>query len=156
MPTLQRRGPAVFIRPDGSKGRPVMLATLEVPFASDAVTFAVDSAVELGQRLIIANFVERAPLPLSAMLGYDDLPDPPELTDSLVAPATLAQSLGLEVTRLRVKSFHPIQAMLEVISEQGAGLFVFGPDRRKIRRLQYWRAARAIRSKVTSLVWLAE
>ena len=156
MPTLQRRGPAVFTRPDGSKGRPVMLATLQVPFASDAVTFAVDSAVELGERLIIANFVERAPLPLSAMLGYDDLPDPPELTDSLVAPATLAQSLGLEVTRLRVKSFHPIPAMLEVISEQGAGLFVFGPDRRKISRLLYRRAARAIRSKVTALVWLAE
>jgi nucleotide-binding universal stress UspA family protein len=156
MPTLQRRGPAVFIRPDDSKGRPVMLATLEVPFASDAVTFAVDSAVELGQRLIIANFVERAPLPLSAMLGYDDLPDPPELTDSLAAPATLAKSLGLEVTRLRVKSFHPIPAMLEVISEQGAGLFVFGPDRRKISRLLYRRAARAIRSKVTVLVWLAE
>jgi Universal stress protein family len=156
MATLQRRGPAVLPRPDGSKGRPVMLATLQVPFASDAVTFAVDSAVELGERLIIANFVERAPLPLSAMLGYDDLPDPPELTDSLVAPATLAQSLGLEVTRLRVKSFHPIPAMLEVISEQGAGLFVFGPDRRKISRLLYRRAARAIRSKVTVLVWLAE
>jgi Universal stress protein family len=156
MPTLQRRDPAVFTHPDASKGRPVMLATLEVPFASDAVTFAVDSAVELGQRLIIANFVERAPLPLSAMLGYDDLPDPPELTDSLVAPATLAQSLGLEVTRLRVKSFHPIPAMLEVISEQGAGLLVFGPDRRKISRLLYRRAVRAIRSKVTTLVWLAE
>ena len=130
--------------------------TLEIPFASDAVIFAVDSAVELGQRLIIANFVERAPLPLSAMLGYDDLPYTPELTDSLVAPARLAQSLGVEVTRLRVKSFHPIQAMLEVIAEQGAGLFVFGPDRRKIPRLQYWRADRAIRSKVTALVWLAE
>ena len=58
--------------------------------------------------------------------------------------ARLARSLGVEVTRLRVKSFHPVQAILEVISEQGAGLFVFGPDRRKIRRLQYWRAARAM------------
>jgi hypothetical protein len=46
--------------------------------------------------------------------------------------------------------------MLEVIAEQGAGLFVFGPDRRKIQRLLYRRAARAIRSKVTALVWLAE
>ena len=120
------------------------------------MTFAVDSAVELGQRLIIANFVERPPLPLSAMLGYDDLPYTPEMADSLEQPARLARSLGVEVTRLRVKSFHPIQAMLEVISEQGAGIFVFGPDRRKIRRLQYWRAARAIRSKATALVWLAE
>jgi hypothetical protein len=156
MPTLQRRGPSVLTRPDGTKGRPVMLATLDVPFASDAVTFAVDSAVELGQRLIIANFVERAPLPLSAMLGYDDLPDRPELTDSLVAPAVLAQSLGLEVTRLRVKSFHPVQAMLEVLSEESPGIFVFGPDRGRIVRLRYLRAVRAIRSRAAALVWLAE
>jgi nucleotide-binding universal stress UspA family protein len=120
------------------------------------VVFAVDTAVELGQRLIIANFVERPPLPLSAMLGYDDLPYPPEMAKSLQEPARLAHELGVEVTRLRVKSFHPIQAMLEVITEQGAGLFVFGPDRRKIRRLLYRRAAKAIRSKVTVLVWLAE
>lgn len=90
------------------------------------------------------------------MLGYDDLPYTPEMAESLQEPVRLAEAVSVEVTRLRVKSFHPIQAMLEVISEQGAGIFVFGPDRRKIRRLQYWRAARAIRSKVTALVWLAE
>src|SRR5499427_839639 len=104
-------------RPSKAGGRPVLLATLDVPFDADAVSFAVDSAVEAGQRLIVANFVERAPLPLSAMLGYDDLPYPPELEESLKAPAMLAQSLGVEVTRLRVKSFHPIPAMLEVIAE---------------------------------------
>jgi nucleotide-binding universal stress UspA family protein len=155
MPTLQHLLPRPFalIRPGG---RPILLGTLETPFDHAAVTFAVDTAVELGQRLIIANFVERPPLPLSAMLGYDDLPYTPEMADSLEQPARLARSLGVEVTRLRVKSFHPIQAMLEVIAEQGAGIFVFGPDRRKIRRLQYWRAARAIRSKATALVWLAE
>jgi hypothetical protein len=156
MRTLQRRGPAIVSRANDGKGRPVMLATLDVPFASDAVAFAVDSAVELGQRLIIANFVERAPLPLSAMLGYDDLPDRPELADSLLAPATLAQALGLEVTRLRVRSFHPVQAMLEVLAEEGAGIFVFGPDRSRIRRLRYLRAVRAIRTRATALVWLAE
>jgi hypothetical protein len=133
-----------------------MLATLGVPFDHDAVTFAVDSAVELGQPLIIANFAERAPLPLSAMLGYDDLPDPPELASSLLAPATLARKLGVEVTRLRVKSFHPIQAMLQVMSEHDAGIFVFGPDRSRIRRLRYLRAVRAIRSRGTALIWLAE
>jgi hypothetical protein len=133
-----------------------MLATLGVPFDHDAVVFAVDSAIELGQRLIVANFVERAPLPLSTMLGYDDLPDPPELASSLLTPATLARRLGAEVTRLRVKSFHPIQAMLQVMSEEDAGIFVFGPDRSRIRRLRYLRAARAIRSRATALVWLAE
>ena len=155
MPTLQGRtsGP---LSVDSAGGRPILLGTLDTPFDHDAVTFAVDSAVELGQRLIIANFVERPPLPLSAMLGYEDLPYTPEMADSLQEPARLAQALGVQVTRLRVKSFHPIPAMLEVISEQRAGLFVFGPDRTRIRRLQYRRAARAIRSKVTALVWLAE
>lgn len=151
---MQRQGPPAQL--DRAKGRPVLLATLDVPFDHDAVVFAVDSAVELGQRLIIANFVERAPLPLSAMLGYDDLPYSPQLADSLQAPAELAASLGVEVTRLRVKSFHPIPAMLEVLAEQGAGIFVFGPDRTRIRRLRYLRAARAIRSRAATLVWLPE
>ena len=139
-----------------ARGRPVMLATLDVPFDTRAVAFAIDSAVEAGERLIVANFAERAPLPLSTMLGYEDLPYPPEMAESLLAAAKLASSLGVEVTRLRVKSFHPISAMLEVLAEQGAGIFVFGPDRTRIGRLRYRRAARAIRSRATALVWLAE
>lgn len=137
-------------------GRPIMLATLDVPFDTNAVTFAVDSAVELGARLIVANFTEQAPLPLSTMLGYDVLPYPPDMAESLLAAAKLAATLGVEVTRLRVKSFHPISAMLEVLAEQGAGIFVFGPDRSRIGRLRYRRAVRAIRSRATALVWLAE
>jgi hypothetical protein len=133
-----------------------MLATLDVPFDTQAVAFALGAAVELGQRLIVANFVERPPLPLSAMLGYEDLPYPPEMAQSLAEPVRLAQALGVSVTRLRVKSFHPIPAMLEVVAEQNAGLFVFGPDRSRIMRLRYRRAARAIRSTVTALIWLAD
>jgi hypothetical protein len=133
-----------------------MLATLDVPFDTDAVAFAIGSAVELGQRLIVANFVERAPLPLSAMLGYEDLGDTPEMARSVAEPVRLAHSLGVSVTKLRVKSFHPIPAMLEVVAEENAGLFVFGPDRKRIMRLRYWRAARAIRSTVTALIWLAD
>jgi hypothetical protein len=156
MRSVQRRGPQAPIQSDGAEGRPVLLATLDVPFDDKAVVFAVDSAVELGQRLIIANFVERAPLPLSAMLGYDDLPYSPQMADALLVPVKLARSLGVEVTRLRVKSFHPVPAMLEVLAEQRAGIFVFGPDRRRMPRLRYARAARAIRSRATSLVWLPE
>jgi len=78
------------------------------------------------------------------------------MSDSLQEPARLAQSLGVQVTRLRVKSFHPIPAVLEVTAEQDAGLLVFGPDRSRLRRLRYLRAARAIRSGATALVWLAE
>ena len=157
MPVLQQQQrPQATAGPDGARGRPVMLATLDVPFDPDAVVFAVDSAVELGQRLIVANFVEQEPLPLSAMMGYDDLPYPPEMAESLYQPVRLAQSFGVEVIRLRVKSFHPIPALLEVVAEQDPGLLVFGPDRSKIMRLRYWRAARAIRSRVTTLIWLAD
>jgi hypothetical protein len=156
MRTLERSEPRAPDVSSRAGGRPVMLATLDVPFDAQAVAFAVDSAVELGERLIVANFTEQAPLPLSTMLGYDELPYPPELAESLLAAAKLAGSLGVEVTRLRVKSFHPIQAMLEVLAEQGAGIFVFGPDRSRIGRLRYRRAVRAIRSGATVLVWLAE
>jgi len=156
VPAVTRRAPAARGQSRTAGGRPVMLATLDVPFDTNAVTFAVDSAVELGERLIVANFRERAPLPLSAMLGYDDLPYPPQLDESLKAPAMLALSLGVEVTRLRVKSFHPIPAMLEVIAEQAPGIFVFGPDRARIPRFRYKRAVRAIRSRTGTLLWTSE
>ncbi|HYB87418.1 MAG TPA: universal stress protein [Streptosporangiaceae bacterium] len=139
-----------------SRGRPVLLATLDVPFDHNAVVYAVDSAVELGQRLIVANFVEQEPLPLSATLGYDDLPYTHEMAESLAEPVRLALSLGVKVARLRVKSFRPIQAMVEVVAEENAGLLVFGPDRTRIRRLRYRRAARAIRARVTTLIWMAD
>jgi nucleotide-binding universal stress UspA family protein len=156
MPVVQQRHPQAPAGTEAGRGRPVMLATLDVPFDAQAVVFAVDSAVELGQRLIVANFVEQEPLPLSAMMGYDDLPYTPEMAESLAAPVRLAVSLGVAVSRLRVKSFRPVQAMVEVVAEENAGLLVFGPDRNRIRRLRYRRAARAIRSRVTALIWLAD
>jgi nucleotide-binding universal stress UspA family protein len=155
MPVVQRQRPEAPVAPRGTPGRPVLLATLDVPFDRDAVVFAVDSAVEIGARLIVANVVEWAPLPLSAIMGYDELPYTAEMAESLVEPVRLARSLGVEVTRLRVKSLHPVPAMLEVVAETDPGLFVFGPDRSRIMRLRYWRAARAIRSSITTLVWLA-
>src|SRR5262249_27649536 len=69
--------------------------------------------------------------------------------------AKLAGSLGVEVTRLRVKSFHPISAMLEVLAEQGAGIFVFGPDRSRIGRLRYRRGGRGVRARAPARGWLA-
>ena len=156
MPVVQRRRPEAPVLPQGSPGRPVLLATLDVPFDHDAVVFAVDSAVEMGARLIVANIVEWAPLPLSSIMGYDELPYTPEMAESLAEPVRLARSLGVEVTRLRVKSLHPVSAMLEVVAETDPGLFVFGPDRKRIMRLRYWRATRAIRSSVTTLIWLPD
>ncbi len=155
MPVAQRARPRATEPSRGARGRPILLATLDVPFDRDAVVFAVDAAVESGERLIVANVVERPPLPLSVMLGYEDLPYRPEMAASLAGPVRLARSLDVDVTRLRVKSLHPIPALLEAVAEQDPALFVFGPDRHRIMRVRYWRAARAIRSNVTTLTWLA-
>jgi nucleotide-binding universal stress UspA family protein len=156
VPVVQQQRAQAAAGQGGAQSRPVLLATLDVPFDPNAVVFAVDSAVELGQRLIVANFVEQEPLPLSTMMGYDSLPYTPEMAESLAEPVRLALSLGVAVARLRVKSFRPVQALVEVVAEENAGLLVFGPDRSRIRRLRYRRAVTAIRARVTALIWLAD
>jgi hypothetical protein len=135
--------------------RPVLLATLGVPFDPDASAFAVDAAVEVGQALIVANVVELPPLAMSVKLGYDQLPDTPEDEQAFRAPAALAHSLGVRVERLRVKSPRPVEALLEVVAERSPGVLVFGPDRSRLKRRLYRKAAKAIRERVACLVWMA-
>jgi len=132
----------------------VLLATLGVPFEPAAAQLAVDSAVEAGSRLVIANVVELAPLPLSVVLGYDHIQEP-DVADALLAPAELARALGVEVERLLVRSPRPVTALLELVAEVGPGLLVFGPDQARLRRRRYAKAAKAIRERCTCLFWLA-
>ena len=134
----------------------MVLVTVGVPFDRNACTFAVDAAVETGQPLIVANVVALPPLAMSVNMRYDQLDDPPELAASLRAPAELAHSLGVQVERLRVRSPRPIEALLELADELRPGLLVFGPDRSRLQRRAYDRAARRIRKRATCLVWLAE
>jgi hypothetical protein len=136
-------------------GRPVLLATLGVPFDPDASAFAVDAAVEAGQPLIVANVVELPPLAMSVRLGYDQLPDTPEDAEAFRAPAALAHALGVEVERLRVRSPRPVEALLELAAERRPGVLVFGPDRERLKARIYRKAAKAIRDRATCLVWLA-
>jgi hypothetical protein len=140
----------------GEAGRPVLLATLGVPFEPQASVFAVDAAVEAGQPLIVANVVELPPLGMSVALGYDQLPDAPEDAEALCAPAELAHSLGAEVERLRVRSPRPIEALVQLAAERTPGLLVFGPDRGRIKRRTYRKAAGALRRRATCLVWLPD
>ncbi len=137
-------------------GRPVLLATLGVPFDPQASAFAVDAAVESGEPLIVANVVELPPLGMSVVMGYDQLPYSPEEAEALRAPAELAHSLGAEVERLRVRSPRPIEALVQLASERTPGLLVFGPDRGRIKRRTYRKAAGALRRRATCLVWLAD
>jgi hypothetical protein len=133
-----------------------MLATLNLPFERRAWVLAVDTAVESGQPLIVVNLVQLPPLPLSVMMGYDQLDDTPELARALREPAELAHSLGIQVERLRVKSLHPIAALVELAGERRPGLLVFGPDRTKLPGRVYRRAAKALRERTDCPLWLCE
>ena len=154
MLTVRRSGPREDVSLLSSGGRPVLLATLDVPFAGDATAFAVDSAVESGQPLVVVNVAEVPPTPWT-LLGYGYI-EKEELQDELRKPAELAHSLAVQVERLRVCSPHPIDALLEVVAERNPGVLVFGPDRSRLKPRTYRRAARKIGKRVTCLVWFAE
>jgi hypothetical protein len=141
-------------RAGAKRPRPVLLATLGVPFEPAACEFAVDTAVELGEPLIVAVVVELPPLAMSVNLGYDQLDDSPAEAEAFRAPAALASSLGVRVERLRVKSPRPLEALLELTAERAPSVLVFGPDRTRLRGRRYRRAERAIRERAACLVWL--
>jgi nucleotide-binding universal stress UspA family protein len=139
----------------GSSGRPVLLATLRVPFEPEACALAVDAAVESGHPLIVVVLAELRPLPLSVMLGYDQI-DSPEEEAAFAAPAALAASLGVQVERLRVRSPRPVAALLELIAEREPGLVVFGPDRARLSGRAFRKVARALQDQPSCLVWLPD
>ena len=151
---LRRRGPAVGA---GAGGRPVLLATLGVPFEPAASELAVDTAVETGQSLIVANVTLLEPLPLSVILGYDALEElTPDVSESVRGPAELARSLGVKVERLRIRSPRPVAALLELVDERRPGLLVFGSDPKAMRPRAYRRAVERIREGARCLVWMRE
>jgi nucleotide-binding universal stress UspA family protein len=153
--TLRRPKPRAPDFAVESVNRPVLLATLGVPFDDEAAAFAVDTAVESGAQLIVANCVELPPLPMSVMLGHDQI-DLPEVVEAIRAPAQLAQRLGVDVERIRVKSLRPIEGLLELVAERRPGLVVFGPDRARVSRRVYRKACRLLRDRLDCLVWIAQ
>jgi len=151
----RRHGVSVVDRaPSGAAGRPVMLATMDVPFEREAAELAVAAAVEAGQPLLMVNVVEI--FPTLAAIHFKDVDyDSPEDAAALRAPAELAQSLGVRVERLRVSSPHPIDALIQLVGERKPGLLVFGPDRARLRKRVYAKAAKAVRERAACLVWIA-
>ncbi|MGH9303942.1 MAG: hypothetical protein ACRDZ5_05940, partial [Acidimicrobiales bacterium] len=152
---LRRRGTGVDDVAVG-RGRPVLLSTFfSVPFDKEASIFAVDSAIEGGQLLIVANLVRLEPLPVSLHLGFDRLDEPAEIDAALRAPAELAHSFGLRVERLLVKTPRPVTALLELVSERKPGLLVLGSDPNGLNQRFARRAWRAVRGDTGCLVKLA-
>lgn len=136
--------------------RPVMLATMEVSFDEAAATFAVDAAVECGQQLIVASVVEIPLGPMCVMMGYGTLDRSEEDAARLRAPAELAHAFGVEVEWLRVRSPHPVDALLQLVAERKPGLLVFGPDRSQLKPRTYRRVAKMVRERAACLVWLPD
>jgi nucleotide-binding universal stress UspA family protein len=153
MLTLRRRSTHEDLSPAASGSRPVILATLDVPFSEEATAFAVDAAVENGQPLVVVNAAEVLPTTYT-LLGYGYV-ERDDLQEALLRPAQLAHSLAVPVERLRVCSPHPVDALLEVVAERRPGLLVFGPDRSALSSRRYRRAERAVRERAPCLVWVA-
>ncbi|MDQ6817483.1 MAG: universal stress protein [Actinomycetota bacterium] len=139
-----------------SRVRPVLLATLSVRVDPSAERMAIDSALESGAKLILANMLVLPPYPLTFMLApqYATLPHE-EDRDAVRATADRAASLGIATELLRVSSPRPVTALLDLAGEREAGLLVFGPDLSRIPRWRYRRAARAVRCRAPCLVWVA-
>lgn len=154
MLTLRRGGPRESLSFASGGGGPVVLATLDVPFAEEAMAFAVDSAVESGQPLLVVNVAQIQPTPWS-FLGYGYV-ERDDLQAELRKPAQLAQSLAVRVERLRVCSPHPVDALLELVAERTPGMLVFGPEPSRMRSRSYERAARRVRERAGCLVWTAD
>jgi nucleotide-binding universal stress UspA family protein len=152
MLTLRHRSSLDDATAAPSAGRPVLLATLDVPFSEEAAAFAVDSAVESGQPLLLVNVAEVLPT-VYAFLGYGYV-EREGLQDALRKPAELAHSLAVPVERLRVCSPHPVDALVEVVAERDPSVLVFGPDRSQISRRRYRKAERAVRERTSCLVWV--
>jgi hypothetical protein len=136
--------------------RPVVLATLSVRIEPSAERMAIESALEAGVPLVVANMLWLPPYPATVMLlgpGAATLPHEEDL-EEVRAMAHRAAARGVPTELLRVSSRHPLRALLEVVTERRAGLLVLGPDVHRVRRGAFRRAVRAVRS-AECLVWIA-
>ena len=127
MPLLSQRegtdAPARDRVDSGVAPRPVVLATLSVRVDPDAERMAIESALDAGARLIIANMLWLPPYPTTLILAreYATLPHEEDL-DAVRETAARAAARGITAELLRISSRRPLAALLELIEERGAGL----------------------------------
>lgn len=134
----------------------MVLATLSVRVDPRAERMALDSALESGLPLIIANMLPLPPYPTTVVLArqYVTLPHEEDL-EEVRATAHRAAALGIKTELLRITSRRPLTALIELIRERRPGLVVLGPDVRRTSRLLLWIAAWRVRRQADCLVWIA-
>jgi hypothetical protein len=136
--------------------RPVMLGTLSVRVDPSAERMALDSALEAGVKLIVANMLALPPYPLTATLAPEFLTLPHEEDlDAVRATAARAAALGIATELLRISSRRPVRALVELAHERDPGLLVFGPDLSRTSRRRFRTAARILRRDAGCLVWVS-
>lgn len=141
-----------------SRARPVVLGTLQVRIDPRAERMAIDSALEAGVPLVIANVARLPPYPRALALGGPEAAILPheEDVEAVRATAERAAALGVPTEHLRVATKRPVRALLEVVAEKEAGLLVFGPDRTLIKPRQLRRASAELRRDAPCLVWAVD
>jgi nucleotide-binding universal stress UspA family protein len=158
LPSIRDRvAPTVPQRTSDDAPRPVVLGTLSVRVDPSAEEMAIASSLEAGVPLIVINVMRLPPYPATIMLlgpGAATLPDEEDL-EEVRATAQRAASLGIPTELLRVTTQRPVKALLEIVRERNAGLLVFGPDLKRVRRRPFRRAANALRREASCLVWIA-
>jgi hypothetical protein len=156
MPELAVGRPeAASLLPDGPPVvRPVMLLTFDVPFDRTAVTFAVDSAAETGAELFICDGIPvstgNPAVAASRTFGAS------EVREASATVAEEARERGIRTTQMLFHHPRPVHAALEVTRDERVGLLVFGADRKRMGRLNFWRVARRLRKSAPCLVWTNE
>ena len=130
--------------------RPVILATFSVRVEAAAEWMAIESALEAGAPLIVANVLWPPPSPTTVICLQEDL-------ESVRETAARATAWGLDTELLmQVSGRRPVRALCKLARERDSGLVVFGPDPRRTGRRRLRRTAKAVRSGLDCLVWTAD
>ena len=96
-------------------GRPVLLVTIGVPFAPDAVRVAIDAALDGPQLLVVANVVLLVPsYTVRLSIAFDQPLFAAERGDAIGEAARAAASRGIRVEQLLVRSPRIMPAVLEL------------------------------------------
>ncbi len=156
MPTDQLASSLPTNSETATEPRPIVLATLSVRVDPSAERMAIETALQSGARLILANMLWLPPHPTTLMLAREHatLPHEEDL-DAVRATARRAAERGVRTELLRISSRRPLAALIELVVERQAGLVVLGPDRRRTPKWWLWLAARRVRHQAPCLVWIA-
>jgi hypothetical protein len=140
----------------GGPARPVVLATLSVRVDARAERMALESALEAGVPLIVANMLRMPAFSTTLLIApeYATLPHEEDL-EAVRATARRAAEWGIPTELLRIMSPRPLTALIELIHERRPGLVVLGPDVSRTSRRRLRAAARKVRHEADCLVWIA-